>query len=112
MNKQDILSNQVNVYKDALRKAELRENALKKQIAEMVEERPKLIVSNMKLNQEIDNLRDLLCDKEDRIFVTNRKRNNHVDQYLTVQQMKPELWPDDSRINTIGQNGNTGEHYE
>tara|TARA_R110002124_G_scaffold175260_1_gene343041 strand:- start:41 stop:154 length:114 start_codon:yes stop_codon:yes gene_type:complete len=21
-------------------------------------------------------------------------------------------WPDESRINAIGQNGNTGEHYE
>ena len=112
MNKQNILSHQVNVYKDALKKAEFRENALKKQLAEMVEERAKLIVSSMKLNQEIDNLRDLLGDKEIRVFVANRKRNNHVDQYLTVQQMKPELWPDESRINAIGQNGNTGEHYE
>ena len=112
MNNQNILNHQVNVYKDALKKAEFRENALKKQLAEMVEERAKLIVSNMRLSQEIDNLRDLLGDKEDRVFVTNRKRNNHVDQYLTVQQMKPELWPDESRINAIGQNGNTGEHYE
>ena len=105
MNKQNILSHQVNVYKDALKKAEFRENALKKQLAEMVEERAKLIVSNMKLSQEIDNLRDLLGDKEDRVFVANRKRNNHVDQYLTVQQMKPELWPDSDNINEIGLNG-------
>ena len=112
MNKQNILSHQVNVYKDALKKAEFRENALKNKLAEMVEERAKLMVNNMKLSQEIDNLRDLLGDKGERVFVTNRKRNNHVDQYLTVQQMKPELWPDESRINAIGQNGNTGEHYE
>ena len=50
-------------------------------------------------------MRDLLGDKEDRVFVTNRKRNNHVDQYLTVQQMKPELWPDSDNINEIGLNG-------
>ena len=108
MNKQYILSNQVNVYKDALKKAELRENALKKQITEMAEERAALIVSNMKLSQEIDNLRDLKSESKQ----TCRKRNNHVDQYQTIQQMKSELWPDESRINAIGQNGNTGEHYE
>lgn len=105
MNKEAIYRTQAASYKLQLDQANARIN-------ELVQERAHLLVENMKLNQEIDNLRDLLGDKEDRVFVTNRKRNNHVDQYLTVQQMKPELWPDDSRINAIGQNGNTGEHYE
>lgn len=101
MNKQNILSHQVNVYKDALKKAEFRENALKNKLAEMVEERAKLMVSSMKLSQELDNLRDLKAENKQ----ANRKRNNHVDQYLTVQQMKPELWPDSDNINEIGLNG-------
>lgn len=105
MNKEAIYRTQAASYKLQLDQANARIN-------ELVQEKAHLLVENVKLSQEIDNLRDLLGDKENRVFVTNRKRNNHVDQYLTVQQMKPELWPDESRINAIGQNGNTGEHYE
>lgn len=105
MNKEAIYRTQAASYKLQLDQANARIN-------ELIQEKARLLVENMKLSQELDNLRDLLGDKEDRVFVTNRKRNNHVDQYLTIQQMKPELWPDDSRINAIGQNGNTGEHYE
>ena len=69
----------------------------------------------MKLSQELDNLRDLISlasDRKGRNFVGSRKRDNHFRHYQTVQQIKPELWPDENRINAIGQNGNTGEHYD
>lgn len=101
MNKEAIYRQQAASYKLQLDQANARIN-------ELVEERAKLIVNNMKLSQELDNLRDLKAESK----ATSRKRNNHVDQFLTVQQMKPELWPDENRINAIGQNGNTGEHYE
>ena len=51
----------------------------------------------------------------------NIKNNSNKDYNLNVQMKVPELkkwskdleWPeDDKRINSIGQNGNTGEHYE
>lgn len=98
MNKEAIYRQQAASYKLQLDQVNARIN-------ELVQEKARLLVENMKLNQEIDNLRDLLGDKENRVFVTNRKRNNHVDQYLTVQQMKPELWPDSDNINEIGLNG-------
>ena len=59
-----------------------------------------------------------------------RKRDNHVSQKLTAFDLgyKKDYtqkvttatartitisdWPSDERINNIGQNGNTGEHYE
>lgn len=98
MNKEAIYRTQAASYKLQLDQANARIN-------ELVQEKAHLLVENMKLNQEIDNLRDLLGDKENRVFVTNRKRNNHVDQFLTIQQMKPELWPDSDNINEIGLNG-------
>ena len=101
MNKEAIYRQQATSYKLQLDQANMRIN-------ELVEERAVLIVNNMKLSQEIDNLRDLKSESKP----TCRKRNNHVDQYQTIQQMKSELWPDERRINAIGQNGNTGEHYE
>ena len=101
MNKEAIYRQQAASYKLQLDQANMRIN-------ELVEERAALMVNNMKLSQEIDNLRDLKSESKQ----TCRKRNNHVDQYQTIQQMKSELWPDESRINAIGQNGNTGEHYE
>lgn len=39
MNKQNILGHQVNVYQDVLKKAEFRENTLKKQLAEIASRR-------------------------------------------------------------------------
>ena len=108
MNKEAIYRQQAASYKLQLDQANMRIN-------ELVEERAKLIVNNMKLSQEIDNLRDLIsleADKKGRSFAGSRKRDKHVRHYQTIQQMKPELWPDESRINAIGQNGNTGEHYD
>ena len=60
----------------------------------------------------------------------NRKRDNHINQKLTAfdlgykKDYKQKVttattrtitfsdWPSDERIDVIGQNGNTGEHYE
>jgi hypothetical protein len=53
----------------------------------------------------------------------NINNNSNKDYNLNVQMKVPELkkwskdinpdWPtDDKRITSIGQNGNTGEHYE
>ena len=108
MNKEAIYRQQAASYKLQLDQANMRIN-------ELVEERAVLIVNNIKLSQEIDNLREMISlavDKKGRSFVGSRKRDNHVRHYQTVQQIRSELWPDESRINAIGQNGNTGEHYE
>ena len=37
-----------------------------------------------------------------------RSRNNHATEIKTAQDMG---WGDEKRIDVIGQNGNTGEHY-
>jgi len=76
-------------------------------------------ISEMKLNAA--NLRDEIGDNT--LFVTQNGNQSLVvmsdDSYAAMMQKHAELgaaiddlWPDDERINAIGQNGNTGEHYK
>ena len=41
-------------------------------------------------------------------------KTGYNQKVITVSPKKVTFsdWPDESRIDTIGQNGNTGEHYE
>ena len=32
--------------------------------------------------------------------------------FINNNNLNKQSWPDDSRIDVIGQNGNTGEHYD
>jgi len=79
------------------------------------------IISISEMKSNAANLRDEIGDNA--LFVTQNGNQSLVvmsdDSYAAMMQKHSELgaaiddlWPDDERINAIGQNGNTGEHYK
>lgn len=58
--------------------------------------------------QEYDQAKKRLYECEEALRLANEHMKEVINRHNINHQPR---WPGDERVNTIGQNGNTGEHY-